>query len=99
MTMIDELNVASAEYAKQISDTWSFTGWKPGQGNDRLHAQWLRCDEYEGERYYSSLQCFPLVLGDADRHELAKELMKQALDDVQHLTAPGTNVQWKGTRR
>ncbi len=79
---IDRLNVASAAYAKELTSKWMFTGWKPAQGNTRLHAQWLRADEYDGQRYYSSIQCCPVELGDCENLEVAQEYMKSALEDI-----------------
>jgi hypothetical protein len=82
MSPLDDLNQACAEYALKLSDKWKFTGWKPGQGNTRLHAQWLRADEYDGERYYSEVQCFPMDLGDVQNVIRAKDRMKSALEGV-----------------
>jgi hypothetical protein len=95
---IDELNVACRDYARTLTDVWVFTGWKPSQGNLRLHAQWLRCDEYDGQRYYSQAQCFPLESAHHIDLEEAKARMREALDGSKLFTELATisalNIPW-----
>lgn len=86
MSEVDELNTACSAYAEELTKKWIFTGWKPGQANMRLHAQWLRADEYEGERYWSEVQCFPLDSSSKPSLEEAKTRMRQALEGVTMLT-------------
>ena len=91
MSDLDELNLECRKYAQELTDKWMFTGWKLGQGNFRLHAQWFRYDDYKGERYYSSIQCLPVEYGDINDPKLflkhAKDNMKLAIDEISFLTS------------
>lgn len=82
MTEVDVLNTACSAYAKELTQTWMFTGWKPAQSNTRLHAQWLRGDKYGGEKFYTVLQCLPLEGAEVEDVETAQRLMKQALEEA-----------------
>lgn len=98
MSTLDELNIACAAYAKELTTAWRFTGWKSGQGNFRLHAQWFRADEYKGEKYYSCLQCIPVEFGDGIPFAEARENMKMALDDIVlfNKLVPAEPLRWGG---
>lgn len=88
MPMLDEVNDICIPYADELTNKWGFTGWKAGQGSIRLHAQWYRTIEYDGQSFATVIQCLPIELeNEPTAHFIAcgKQNMKTALDGVQLL--------------